>query len=438
MRRNLLDTRNGRFLTFGFLYVSEGVPYGFTSVAMVAFMRQHGVSLEVIGAFSAALFLPWAFKWVWAPLIDLIRLDRWGGRRAWILGCTTMMLVGLLVVANIDAQQHFLWLLATVIVLNFFCATQDVAIDSLAVSTLRPDERARGNGFMFGGQYLGIMLGGGAAVFVTDLVGFNGALLYVGSLCLMNVTFVLFFVHDPFARPLSPQPLIFRSALTHLVAFVQTVYTSFWRSGPGPIFGTGFALLPCGAMALAYATLATIQVDYGFNGAQIARLQILNTVAAASGCLLGGFIADRFGIKRTIASGFVGTALLSLLLASQISEVGLTQVSPVLFVAVVTTHGLFFGVSYGARSAIFMGMTNPAVAATQFTAFMAMSNLAISMGNYWQGMVAERMGYAQVLYLDALIALLVIAVTPFLRGREEGAAVTASAKVVRAVAAAGN
>jgi PAT family beta-lactamase induction signal transducer AmpG len=66
-----------------------------------------------------------------------------------------------------------------------------------------------------------------------------------------------------------------------------------------------------------------------------------------------------------------------------------------------------------------MGMTNPAVAATQFTAFMGMSNLAISFGNYWQGIVAERMGYATVLYADAAIALLVICVIPFLRSREE-------------------
>jgi PAT family beta-lactamase induction signal transducer AmpG len=151
MRRNLLDTRNGRFLTFGLLYVSEGIQYGFTSIAMVAFMRQHGVSLEAIGAFSAALFLPWAFKWAWAPLVDLIRLDRWGGRRAWIIACTTLMLLTLLLLASIDVEQHFQWLLAAVIAHNFFCATQDVAIDSLAVSTLKPDERARGNGFMFGG-----------------------------------------------------------------------------------------------------------------------------------------------------------------------------------------------------------------------------------------------------------------------------------------------
>ncbi len=73
-RRNLLSTRNGRFLAFSVLYISEGIPYGFTSVAMVAFMRQQGVSLESIGIFVGALFLPWAFKWAWAPLIDLIKL----------------------------------------------------------------------------------------------------------------------------------------------------------------------------------------------------------------------------------------------------------------------------------------------------------------------------------------------------------------------------
>jgi len=66
-----------------------------------------------------------------------------------------------------------------------------------------------------------------------------------------------------------------------------------------------------------------------------------------------------------------------------------------------------------------MGMTNPAVAATQFTAFMAMSNLAISIGNYWQGVVAERVDYAAALYLASLFAVLVIGLIPFLRGREQ-------------------
>lgn len=419
-RGNLLGTRNGRLATFGLLYISEGIPYGFTSVAMVTFMRQHGMGLDQIGMFTAALFLPWAFKWAWAPLIDLIRLDRWGGRRAWIIGCTSMMLLTLLVMASVDTQEHFKWLLVMVIVNNFFCATQDVAIDSLAVSTLEPDERARGNGFMFGGQYFGIMLGGGVAVFVSGLVGFNGALAYVGTLCLAMLAFVLLFVRDPGVRPAAPRQLDFLAALARrLAGFVREVYVSFWRSGRGPILGTAFALLPCGAMALAYALLSTMQVDYGLDESQIAQLQVWNTIASAAGCLLGGFMGDRFGTKLTSAAGYALTALVTIGLATQISQAGLTSVAPAVFFGSIISHGFLFGVAYGSRNAIFMGMTNPAVAATQFTAFMGMSNLAISFGNYWQGAVAERMGYATALYLDAAIALAVIALIPFLRERDK-------------------
>lgn len=419
-RPNLLDTRNGRLATFGLLYVSEGIPYGFTSVAMVTFMRQHGVGLDLIGAFTAALFLPWAFKWAWAPLIDLIRLDRFGGRRAWIVGCTSMMLVTLLVMGSIDTTQHIEWLFVMVMVHNFFCATQDVAIDSLAVSTLQPDERARGNGVMFGGQYFGIMLGGGAAVYVSGFAGFTGALAYVGTLCAAMLAFVLLFVRDPGVRPPVPRAPDFVSALvTRLVTFVKEVYASFWKSGRGPMLGTAFALLPCGAMALAYALLSTMLVDYGLDESQIAKLQVWNTIAAAAGCLFGGFLGDRFGTKRTSAAGYALTALVTIGLATQISQVGLTSVAPAVFVGSIVAHGFLFGVAYGSRNAIFMGMTNPAVAATQFTAFMGMSNLAISFGNYWQGMVAERMGYATALYLDAAIALVVIGLIPFLRERDE-------------------
>jgi predicted MFS family arabinose efflux permease len=71
------------------------------------------------------------------------------------------------------------------------------------------------------------------------------------------------------------------------------------------------------------------------------------------------------------------------------------------------------------RIAIFMGMTNPAVAATQFTAYMALSNVAISVGNYWQGAVAERMNYQTALYVDAALVILALCVIPFLKNREE-------------------
>lgn len=419
-KKNLLDSRKGRFFAFGVLYISEGIPYGFTTTAMVMFMRLQGLSIEQIGAFVAAVLLPWGFKWAWAPLVDIVKLTRLGGRKAWIMICTAMMIVTLVIMASVDFVANYEVLLWMVILNNIFCATQDVAIDSLAVSTLKDDERGTGNGFMFGGQYLGIALGGGGAIYVSSLVGFNASLIFVSGLLLIGLLFVVVFIRDPYTAPLAITRRV--GVISHFIAtlgaFVRNLYDGFMLSGRGPRLGLLFAVLPCGAMALAYAILGTLQVDYGLEQQDIAKLSVLNTVAAGTGCLIGGILADRFGIKRVIGLFYCLTTLPTLYLAFQIESVGLTAIPVEQFFAVVILHGFMYGGAFAVAAAVFMGMTNPAVAATQFTAYMALGNIAISYGNLWQGVVAERLGYSAALYLDAALILVPLAVLPFLRNRE--------------------
>lgn len=390
-------------------------------------MRIEGLSLEQIGAFVAALFIPWSFKWVWAPLIDIVRLKRFGGRKAWITFCTVMMVITLLVVAAVDFVDDFKLLLWMIVLNNFFCATQDVAIDSLAVSTLRDNERATGNGFMFGGQYLGIALGGGGAIFVSGMWGFDASLVFVCTLMLINLLFVLVFIKDAdAATPDAPRRV---AALPHFVGvlgeFFRSLYRAFAESGSGPKFGLLFALLPIGAQALGYALLGTIQVDYGLEQVQISQLALISAVTTGAGCLVGGFLGDRFGVKRITAIFYFLTALPTLFLAYQIGSVGLTHIPIELLYATIISHSALFGMCYAVRIAIYMGMTSPAVAATQFTAYMALSNVAISFGNYWQGMVAERVNYQTVLYLDAALVILALCVIPWLKNREETPGITA-------------
>jgi len=422
---NLLDSRRGRLSAFGILYISEGIPYGFTTTAMVAFMRIEGLSLEQIGGFVAALFIPWSFKWLWAPVIDIVKLRRFGGRKAWICICTGMMIITLIFTAVVDFVEDFYFLLWMVVLNNFFCATQDVAIDSLAVSTLKEDERASGNGFMFGGQYVGIALGGGGSIFISGLWGLGAALIFVSTLLLINLLFVLIFITDADANaPATPRKV---GAFEHFVrtmgTFLREVYSGFADSGSGPRFGLLFALLPVGAMALAYAILGTIQVDYGLNETQISQLALASSLTTAFGCFVGGILGNRFGVKRITGIFYFMTIIPTLILAYQISKLGLTNIPIMLFRTLILSHSLLFGMAFAVRIAIYMGMTNPAVAATQFTAYMALSNMAISMGNYWQGMVAERMDYAVVLTLDAAIVTLALCVLPFLKDREETPAV---------------
>ena len=63
------------------------------------------------------------------------------------------------------------------------------------------------------------------------------------------------------------------------------------------------------------------------------------------------------------------------------------------------------GLMYGARAALFMDVSNPRVAATQFTAYMALLNLGIAYSAKWQGWAVDRYGYPQTLLADALFGL---------------------------------
>lgn len=417
----MLETRRGRLFGFGIMYISEGIPYGFATTAMVMFMRLQGLSIEQIGAFVAAVLLPWGLKWVWAPVVDIVKLNRFGGRKAWIVACTVMIVITLVTMAVIDFAEHYRLLVWAVVLNNIFCATQDVAIDSLAVNTLKDDERSLGNGFMFGGQYLGIALGGGGAIFVSSQWGFNAALIFVSGLMLANLIFILLFIQDPEARkPEKPRVVgSFAHFIGTLGQFVRNLYTGFVESGSGPKVGLFFALLPVGAMALGYAILGTLQVDYGLSQTQISGLAFTTSALTGIGCVVGGFLANRFGIRKMLALFYVLTTLPTIFLAYEISALGLTSIPLQTFYAVILSYGFIYGLGFGVHAAVFMGMTSPAVAATQFTAYMALTNVAISIGNLWQGVVAERFDYSLALYIDAALVVIALAVIPFLSNREE-------------------
>src|SRR5688572_18083932 len=93
---NPLATKRGRLLTFFFLYVTEGIPLGFSAVAIAAQMRKGGLTPGQIGTFVASLYLPWAWKWAAGPFVDLFYSERLGHRRGWIVACQLAMTATLL------------------------------------------------------------------------------------------------------------------------------------------------------------------------------------------------------------------------------------------------------------------------------------------------------------------------------------------------------
>lgn len=417
----MLDSKRGRLTTFGILYICEGLPLGFATVAIAAYMRREGLDVAQVGAFVGAFYLPWAFKWAWAPLIDLVGLKRFGGRKAWILLCQVLMIVTLYFIARIDYSRYFDLLIAMVIVHNVFAATCDVAIDSLAVNSLREDERGQGNGFMFAGAYIGQGLGGGGALFISGMYGFDVSFLYVGLLLSLVMLFVIFFVRDPTASSIvtAKSSEVWRKFTQALGAFVHELRVGFFRSGKGPLIGVFFALLPFGAMALSSAVSTALKVDIGMTDGDIAQLNIYSTVTSGLGCVLGGWLADKLGKRKMLALFYALTTLPTLYLAVMLGgESGIGGITIPQYFATELAFALSMGMHYGTSAAIFMGLTNPAIAATQFTGFMALRNLTISYTNAWQGVAVDAWGYSTLFFIDAALAILPILVIPFLADRK--------------------
>jgi len=411
-----LNSRAARLAIFSLFYLSEGIPVGFATVAMAAYMRRQGAGLAEVSAIVAAVYAPWGFKWAWAPLVDLIRSRRLGPSRAWILFAQIMMIATIAAILFFDPARNFALLTTLIFIHNIFAATQDVAIDAMAVRVLPADEVSTANGFMFGSQFAGIGLGGSGALFVAGWAGFNASFYFILGL----MTLLLLFVTIPLREPPDPapppdQPLVSAIA-TRIRTFFVELGRGFFRSGRGPLVGVLFSMLPPAATALGLSLATAIQVDLKLSAELMGTIALATNAAGALGAVSGGWIADRTGRPRTcIAVFYALTALPTAFLATRFTGVaGVAGLTVPMFIAVLISYNLFYGMQQSTVTGFFMRITNPAVAATQFTGYMSLHNLAVSYSSVWQGRVSQSQGYAAMLYLDAAAAFVALLALPWM------------------------
>jgi PAT family beta-lactamase induction signal transducer AmpG len=432
---NLLASKHGRFAAFFFLYITEGIPLGFTAVAIATQMRRQGLGPDAIGAFVGSLYLPWAFKWALGPIVDTITSERFGRRRTWIVGAQILMAGTLLAALPIDFATRLQVFTAIILVHNCFGAAQDVAIDALAVNSLKQEERGLANGLMFGGAYLGQAIGGAGVLFLTPYVGFSNTYYFVAA----AIGLVTLFISLPLREAKSPPREssgkgVLPTIAGEIWAFIRNVVKAFFGSRAA-LVGVVFALLPAGAYALGLNLQSNIAVELGLNDHQVGVLSLWTAVISAIGCVAGGWLSDRFGRRRMLALFIVLMTIPTAIFAFQMQQAGwIMPVSPTdpgrpipptwlvsQFWILVIVYAAFQGLSYGIRSALFMDVTTPAVAATQFTAYMAMLNYAIAYSATWQGAAATKWGYPITLGLDAAFGLLCLVCLPFMARRREKA-----------------
>ena len=423
LSKNVLKTKNGRLLAFSLLYLSEGIPFGFSAIALATHLRMSGVGLTEIGLFTASLYAPWAFKWAWAPLVDLIKFKRFGAKRTWIAMAQSAMIGTLGIVVFFDYSTNIQLLTTLIVIHNIFAATQDVAIDALAIKVLPENERGIANGFMFGSSYLGQAIGGSGALLIAGKFGFEFSFPFVLLALILILVFVTLRIQEPvepITEKIQSSVSVLQELLLEMKQFLKELYRGFFKSGAGPLVGVVFSLLPFGALALGLVLGSALQVDLGMNENQIAKLTMLGTIFAASGCVLGGWISDRVGHRKALGAWYILTTIPTFFLARQFTGIdGTAGLTIDMFFYVSIAYSFTSGLVQGTSTAVFMGLTSPAVAATQFTGYMALHNFVYSYSSLWQGKYADLHGYAKVLFMDGWIAFIPLILLPFLKPRKQ-------------------
>jgi MFS transporter, PAT family, beta-lactamase induction signal transducer AmpG len=426
-----LATRRSRLVSFFLLYVCEGLPNGFTVTAVATQMRRAGVGPAEIGTFVAALWLPWAFKWAAGPIVDTFAPRRFGPRRFWIVTMQALMALTLLLAMPLDFARQLGLFTAFLFVHNVFAATQDVAIDALAVNVLPAEERGLANGFMFGGYAIGQGLGGGGVLFLSSVMPFEATWLVVAAAILLVGALVSWRLREPLrdgdarSDAMAGARHALAAAGRRLADFVRDAWGAFTGTRAAAL-GVVLALLPMGATALGLALQSNLAVDLGLDDGQIGTLSLLSALIGAVCCVVGGWISDRFGRLRSVAVFIALMSLPTLALALALAAAGVVHPAaaaaeaaavPAAAVSAFWVCALLFavfnGLMYGAGTAVYMDITTPRVAATQFTAYMALCNLAYALSAKWQGHAIESLGYPVTLGLDAVVGLVCLLVLPF-------------------------
>ena len=378
------------------IYLAQGIPYGFVTVALAAWLAgPEGAGTEAVGTVIALAVLPWSFKWAWGPVVDSGLFASLGRRRPWLLLAQAMMVATGLLLALSGGDTAALGRL--VLLHNVFVGLQDVAIDALAVDMLEGRQRERASGMMFGAAYAGTILGGAGLGLVMARHGLTAAVVVMAAIQSAMFCVVLLvrerpgdrilpgFAHErPVARPaLAPVRLLGGLA-------VAMVRPAALRTGVGAVM---LKVLP--AMLYVIMTVRLFE-DLGWSEARFAEVS-------------GGF-GNLVGFLAAVAAGFLAAAAgpKTVLVAAN----SILAASWILLAAVPSTWEhemtiwLWFGIHEGCLAlvsvslfALFMRVSTPAVAATQFTASMALMNLATSFGSWLSGPVSG--------WLDAPTAFLV-------------------------------
>jgi PAT family beta-lactamase induction signal transducer AmpG len=395
---------------------ASGLPLLLTFSTLSAWLAIAGVSRAAIGAF-ALVGTPYAFKFVWSPLIDRLPPPLpLGRRRGWGIAIQLALIVATLGLGRCNPHDGGLALMGVLALLvAFLSASQDIVIDAYRVEILTPDQQGPGAGMIQTGYRIAMLVSGAGALLIAARAGWFAA--YATMAALLAVGMLVFLLGPEPAAPLEAALASRGSGREALRQWFSTAvvgpFADFMRRPRWLLillFILGYKL----GEAMAGVMAMPLYVSLGFSLDEIAAVsKLFGFFATVAGALVGGVVTARLGVVRAlIVCGVLQSAgnLFYVLQAIGGHRLGYLA----LCVAAENLTGAMAG---AALIAYLSDLCSPAFTATQYALLSSLAAVGRTMVASSGGVLAERLGWVPFFLLSTVATVPAILLLVFIARR---------------------
>src|SRR5579863_6393043 len=183
-------------LALGF---SSGLPFMLIYSTLSAWLSQSGIKRATIGML-AWVSLAYSLKFLWAPVVDRVRLPLigrlLGQRRSWMLLAQVSIACALVAISTHDPRTQVVTVAALALWLAFSAATQDIAIDAWRIESAPVREQGSMAAAYQLGYRIAILVGQAGALWIAEISGWARSYSTMAQLALIGIMTTLL-VREP-------------------------------------------------------------------------------------------------------------------------------------------------------------------------------------------------------------------------------------------------
>ncbi len=382
-----------------FLGISSGFPYAMIGATLTTRLKQDGIDKSTITAF-ALIFLAYNFKFLWAWIVDGVRLPllgRLGQRVSWMLVTGALVIAAVVNLALVDPAAGIGAVITAALLVGIAGATFDIVIDAYRIEVLEPRQLGVGSGMSQYGWRIGSAGAGALALVVAARSDWTTAYLACAALALPAMLTALVM-----GEPKRHREPAEKKGIARTVAAIWKPFVEFFMR-KGALLVLLFILLHKIGDTLANLTFRLLFDDLKFTNDEIAIYDVgIGFWAYLVGIFIGGILYAQLGMKRSVLISLVLMGVsnfsLALLAASGHSNWGMA--------GAIGFENFASGIGGVVVVAYFSALTDLRFTAAQYALISAAASIV---GRLLTGTTAGRlidaMGYVNFYLLTTVLAL---------------------------------